>query len=212
MLSIWCCACSLLQVERSLKGDPFQVVCKNRFQVPGVGIPDWSIGRLRALKSVPGFSGAFSSRRSPAKVNFSNLNSLLSNLTHLQFGQISKYSSWRWLFLSLPVPHQPCPCSSWPPPRPSSWRPSWQPSSQPSSASSAGEHGEADCWDGVGAVQGTECFHATNYNMFIAQTSLRCFFSFLLSAAFLGAAVVVVVVVVVVAVVVDMSVRACLMK
>ena len=53
MLSIWCCACSLLQVERSLKGDPFQVVCKNRFQVPGVGIPDWSIGRLRVLKSVP---------------------------------------------------------------------------------------------------------------------------------------------------------------
>ena len=166
MLSIWCCACSLLQVERSLKGDPFQVVCKNRFQVPGVGIPDWSIGRLRALKSVAWFSGAFSSRRSPAKVNFSNLNGLLSNLTHLQFGQISKYSSWCWLFLSLPVPHQPCPCSSWPPPRPSSWRPSWQPSSQPSSASSAGEHGEADCWDGVGAVQGTECFHATNYNMF----------------------------------------------
>merc|ERR1719511_503589 len=83
MFSIWCCSCSLLQVERSLKGDPFQVVCKNRFQVPGVGIPDWSIGRLRVLKSVPGFSGAFSSRRSPAKVNFSNLNSLLSNLTHL---------------------------------------------------------------------------------------------------------------------------------
>merc|ERR1719192_1423662 len=68
------------QVERSLKGDPFQVFCKNRFQVPGVGIPDWSIGRLRALKSVPEFSGAFSSRRSPVKVNFSNLNGLLSNL------------------------------------------------------------------------------------------------------------------------------------